>query len=137
MSVFGNLFTWKSAADQKKEQAAYEKWAFPYGEKQRDNLKVLLKAVFGKDEGFILYTYLTCKEMYEKALLDYGSRDSAIKELAENRLGIRLQVIKQLKQKEWLKYIAIVLADENVDEDCEYPGVDEINISAQELGTSN
>ena len=135
MGIFGKkLFSWKSAAEQKKEQEEYEKWAFPYGDKQRDNLKSLLFDIFGKDEGFILFTYLTCKEMYEKALSDLGCRDSAIEEMVDNRLGIRLQIIKQLKQKDWLLYIALVLADENVNEDCEYPTAEKIIAKAQKLG---
>jgi len=134
MSVFGNLFTWKSAADRKSEQIAYEKWAFPYGEKQRDNLKSLLKAIFKKDDGFILFIYLTCKELYENTLEDSGSRDQTIRELVNGRKSNRLQLIKQLKQNEWLTYIALVLADENVDESCEYPSADEIILKAQELG---
>ena len=133
MSVFGNLFTWKSAADRKREEAAYEKWAFPHGEKQRDNLKSLLKTLFKKDDGFTLFAYLICKELYEKALVDYELRDEAIDKLVNGRKDNRLQIIKQLKQHEWLIYIALVLADENVDESCEYPTADEIIAKAQVL----
>ena len=133
MSIFGNLFKWQSAADIKREQAAYEKWAFPHGEKQRDNLKSLLKEIFKKDEGFVLFTYLMCKEMYEKALEDSDSRDMAINELVNSKKNSRLQVIKQLKQNEWLLHIALVLADEKVDESCEYPTADMIIAKAQEL----
>ena len=133
MSIFGNLFKWQSAADVKREQAAYEKWAFPHGEKQRDNLKSLLKDIFKKDEGFILFTYLTCKEFYERAMEDSTSRDMAIDKLVNGRKESRLTIIKQLKQHEWLTYIALVLADENVDESCEYPTADMIIEKAQEL----
>jgi len=133
MSIFGNLFKWKSAADIEREQALYEKWAFPHGEKQRDNLKSLLKTIFNDDEGFVLFAYLMCKEMYEKAKEDSGSRDLAIDKLVNDRKESRLQLIKQLKQKDWLLYIALVLADENVNESCEYPAADMIMEKAQEL----
>jgi len=134
MGIFGKkLFVWQSAADQKREQELYAKWAFPYGDKQRDNLKSLLVDIFNKDEGFNLYIYLTCKEMYEKALSDYGCRDLAIEELIDNRMGIRLQIIKKIKQNEWVKYVTLVLADENVNENCEYPTADKILAKAQEL----
>ena len=133
MSVFGKLFTWQSAADRKREQAAYEKWAFPYGEKQRDNLKSLLETVFKKNDGFILFNFLMCKEMYDDALEDNESRDLAISALINKRKNNRLQIIKQLKPKEWLLYIALVLADKNVDESCEYPTAEQIIAKAQEL----
>ena len=141
MNIFGKkLFTWQSATQQKKEQEEYAKWAFPYGDLQRDNLKSLLNNLLKKDDGFInkhdsfmLYIYLTCKEMYEKALLDYGCRDLAIKELVDNRMGVSLQVIKQVKQNDWLKYISLVLADENIDENCIYPTSDTIIENAQKL----
>ena len=133
MSVFGNLFTWKSAAERKREEEAYGKWAFPHGEMQRNNLKSLLKDIFKKEDGFTLFTFLMCKEMYEKALGDYGSRDLAAQKLAEGKKQSRLQLIKQLKKKDWLIYIALVLADENVDESCEYPSADIIIEKAQEL----
>ena len=137
MSLFGkNIFSWKSAAAQKKEQKEYEKWAFPHGEKQRENMISLLTDVFNKNDKFNLFTYLTCKEMYEKATEDLGSRDDALEMLITNRLNMKQQVIKKPNQNEWLIYIALVLADEDIKEDCEYPTKDMIIQKAQEIGES-
>jgi len=134
MSIFGNMFSWKSAATRKKEEEQYRRWAFPYGEKQQENLKALLKEVFSKNDGFTMFTFLSCKEMYDKALEDFESHDAAVEAMATTRLNFKMQIIKQLKKDEWLKYIALVLADKDIDENCEYPSAEEIIKTAQEIG---
>lgn len=132
--MFGKeLFSWKSAATRQKEEEQYERWAFPYGEKQRDSLNTLFKEVFLSDDCFIMFTFLSCKEMYDKALKDFGSSAAAVEALVDNRLNVKMQIIKQLKEDEWHKYIALVLADRDIDAQCEYPSAEEIIKTAQEL----
>ena len=136
MSLFNrSIFSWKSAATRKKEEEQYRLWAFPYGEKQQESLKALFKEVFAKSDNFTMFTFLSCKEMYEKALEDFGSSNAAVEAMVNNRLNVRLQVISQIKNDDWLKYIALVLADKDVDGQCEYPSAEEIIKTAQEIGS--
>ena len=136
MSLFNNsIFSWKSAAAQKKEEEEYRRWAFPYGEKQQEALKALFKEVFARSDGFTMFSFLTCKEMYDKALEDHGSSDAAVEAMVNNRLNLKLQVVSDIRKDDLLKYIALVLADRNVDEQCEYPSAEEIIKTAQEIGS--
>ena len=124
------MFSWKSKATQAREQDEYEKWAFPYGDLQREKLQVLLLAVYPK--GTIpttLVPFLTCKELYEKALKKVESRDEAIDLLINKQIRYK----RVLKQKEMTTYIALVLADAEIDERCEYPQADAIHERAREL----
>ena len=125
-----NLFTWKSKATQEKEQAEYEKWAFPHGQNQSDGLEALLRALFPKASNKItLVQFLTCKELYEGALKKADSRDDAIIDLLKNNRNYK-QIISK---KEMPVFVAIAIADAEIDEQCQYPEADAILASAQEI----
>jgi len=122
------MFTWKSKATQQKEMEDYGAWAFPYGQKQRDNLEALLKEVFPKEPiTTALVQFLTCKELYEEVLDKTGSYNTVIDELINSQ-----KKYKQLiKKKDMVVYVALVLADSTLDEECEYPTGQEILEGAQ------
>jgi len=124
------MFSWKSKATQEREQEDYALWAFPHGEKQRENLEKLLLEVYPRETvPTTLIPFLTCKELYEGVLKKTGSREEAIETLINN-----VKKYKQIiKKKNMTTYIAFVLADAGIDESCEYPTADEIRASAQEL----
>lgn len=124
------LFTWKSKATQQKEQEDYARWAFPYGQAQRDHLEKLLLEVFpGESVPTTLIPFLTCKELYENILKSSGSRESATDTLINKQKKYK-QIIKK---KHMTTYIALVLADAQIDEQCEYPSADDILASSREL----
>jgi len=124
------LFTWKSKATQENEQIEYEKWAFPYGQKQRDNLQTLLLEVFPKESVVTtLVPFLTCKELYEGILRKCGGRDQAVDTL----LNTQKKYKRLIHRKHMASYIALVLADANIDESCEYPTADEMRARIAEL----
>lgn len=124
------MFTWKSKSTQQKEQETYERWAFPYGQKQRDALQKLLLDVYPKESiPTTLIPFLTCKELYEGILIKAGSRDEAV-DLMINKQKKYKQIIKK---KTMSTYLALVLADADIDDRCEYPPADEIKARANEL----
>ena len=125
------LLSWKSGAKQKEEQEQYEKWAFPYGETQKENLLALLKELYPKASvPMLLVPFLTCKELYDGALKTHRSRANAVDVLIND-----LKKYKRLiKKKEMTTYLALVLADSDLDENAVvYPGADEIRESIKEL----
>jgi len=125
-----NLFTWKSRATQEKEREEYALWAFPFGQKQRDNLEALLSEVYPKVAvSMTLVPFLTCKELYERSLKKTGSTDAAIKDLMVSQRKYKMVV----KSKDMATYIACVLADAEIDELCQYPSADYIRERAREL----
>lgn len=124
------LLKWKSKKMQQKEQEEYEIWAFPHGQRQRDNLEALLKAVFPKEPyAMALVSFLTCKELYEKYLNKAGSRSDAVWYLFKRQRNYK----QILSKKDLSKHIECVLADADLDESCEYPTADTIIGRAQRL----
>ena len=124
------IFTWKSKSTQEREQEEYDKWAFPYGEKQRDKLQELLLSVYPKESiPTTLIPFLTCKELFEGIRKKSASREEAIDVLINKQKKYK----QILKKKDMTTYIALVLADADVDERCEYPAADEIRERAREL----
>ena len=124
------LFQWKSKATQQTEMEQYEKWAFPRGGKQRENLQALLLSIFPKGSvATTLIPFLTCKELYEGLLKKTGGRESAVDTLINTQKKYK----RIINKKEMPIYIALVLADANVDDSCEYPTAEEIRAHTQEL----
>ena len=123
------IFAWKSKATQQREQEEYEKWAFPYGEKQRENLQTLLLSVYPKESvPTTLIPFLTCKELYED-LLKKSSRDETVDTLINKQKKYK----RIIKKQDMTTYIALVQADAGIDESCEYPSADDIRGRAQQL----
>jgi len=123
-------FSFKSRATAAKEQAEYAKWAFPFGQEQRDNLEKLLKEIFPKEPlPSLLIPFLTCKELYEGILEKAGSTDAAIDVMINKQKSYK----QILKKKTMTIYLALVLADAGVDEQCLYPSADDILKKAGEL----
>ena len=124
------IFTWKSKAAQQSEQEAYEVWAFPYGEKQREALQKLLFDIFPKETvPTTLIPFLTCKELFESVLKKAVSLDGAIDTMINKQKKYK-QIIKK---KNMTTYLALVLADAAVDERCEYPEAEAVLARVMEL----
>ena len=124
------LYIWKSKEAQKREDKKYEKWAFPYGLRQRDGITALLRSVFPhENESIALIAFLTCRELYEDALESCEDRDDAIK--------IMLNEVKRYKsiisRENMPIYMALVLSNEDIDERLKYPDAKKIAQRAEEL----
>jgi len=124
------IFQWKSKATQAKELEEYEKWAFPYGEKQRENLEKLLLEMHPRQKiAMLLIPFLTCKELYEGVLKKYGSRDAAVDMLVNQQRKYK----GIIKKKEMTTYLALVLADAEIDESCQYPQAETVIARVKEI----
>lgn len=132
--MHGGWFTWRSKEDQQRIDDEYAAWAFPYGRKQRDNLETLLKELFPKmNLPIVLVIFLTCKEMYEEAMQKNALNEYVISEM----LGGQKRFKQMIKKSDMYIYIALVLADTEIDDLCEYPAADLIRAHAQELEQGN
>lgn len=124
------LFQWKTKQQEDKEAAEYAKWAFPFGEAQKEKLMALLGELRPKEnDKTLMVSFLTCKEIWEGAVEDTETCDDAL-------LLLGKQVKKYaslIKKKDITTYLAVVLADSEIDEQCDYPSVDEIRKQIQEL----
>jgi hypothetical protein len=117
------MFVWKNKTQQKEEEENYEKWAFPYGQAQREKLVKLMLEVFPKEkEASVLIPYLTCKELYSKLCKTPDLADYAIE-----RLLVDVKKYKRIITKnEMPLYVALVVADSRIDAKLEYPTAEQI-----------
>ncbi|MCL2221213.1 MAG: hypothetical protein FWC20_01000 [Oscillospiraceae bacterium] len=124
------LFQFKSKEQAAQEAAEYEIWAFPHGEKQRENLLLRLKELNPKEaEKLMLISFLTCKELYEAAVKETESDEDAIKTLIAKASRFKQLIHK----KDLTMYTAAVIADAAVDENCEYPTVAQLREHMREI----
>jgi len=124
------LFQFKSKTQREKEKREYAAWAFPYGEIQRERLCELACEMDPKIHlPLYLASFLTCKELYERTLEDSDSRENATDKMI-NSIKSYGQLIKK---SEMPMYLAFVLADADIDENCIYPSADEMRVRTQEL----
>ena len=124
------LLQFKNKEQRKKEEQEYALWAFPYGNKQKECLTTLMKEINPKSNTQInLVAFLTCKELYENTLGVSGSREETVYKMI-NTVKSYGQLIRK---NEMPLYLALVLADKEIDENCEYPSVEEIRTQIQEL----
>ena len=124
------MFQFKSKKQREKEAAEYAKWAFPYGDLQRERLTNLMRELMPKGAVEIhMASYLTCKELYENTLEDCESPEDATNKM----INIIRSYGQLISANDMPVYLAIVLADADVDENCEYPSVDEVRERVQKL----
>jgi len=124
------LFSWKSKATREKEQREYEAWAFPHGPEQRAKLEALMRELKPKEHlSFMMMGFLTCKELYERFLEQTGSSESAVDFL----INEEKQYKNVIRKREMTTCLALVLADTEIDERCDYPSAEEVNARIREL----
>jgi len=124
------LFQMKSRKQREKEAKEYAIWAFPYGDLQREHLTALMRELIPKGPVEInMASFLTCKELYEGILDDLETRDAAVDRMIN---GLR-SYGQLIKASEMPVFLALVLADTEVDESCEYPSADEMRERIKEL----
>jgi hypothetical protein len=118
-----NVLSWKNKAQLKQEQIDYEKWAFPYGQPQRERLVKLMLEVFPKEsEPTVLIPFLTCKELFCKYAKTPDLTDYAIEKLLTEVKKYKRIIRKQ----EMPTYVALVVADQRIDENLDYPAAQQI-----------
>lgn len=127
-----DLFRYKSKKEEEKELAAYAAWAFPYGEAQRGKVMALLSQLLPKEDASIaMVIFLIGKEAFcdkDGEFAADGAR-SPIQDAAAalGKSGMRV------KKEHLPLYLALILADSQVDERLIYPEVQTLAAMAQGL----
>jgi len=124
------LFQFKSRKQKEIEEQEYAVWAFPYGDTQRERLCELIRLLYPKASiPIYLAAFLTCKELYERELKDSESDEETV----EKMINVVKDYGQLIRKSEMPMYLALVLADADVDENCEYPSAEEIQAKILEL----
>lgn len=135
----GNIldwFTFKSPEQREREKVQYFRWAFPYGEDQKEKLQIILSELL-PDEApqTALAVYLIGKEGYSGGVGMTPEEREARTEEEKMTAGCRA-LKKQLPgghRKKLPYYLALIKADEAVDKTLDYPSVDVLRSQAEAL----
>ena len=129
MAGFENWFTFKSAAQRKKEREEYDLRLFPYGEKQRQTIVSILKQLLDHFDGELsLYQYLVCKDI----LITADDKTISREKIDELTSALRF-TMKKKNRDDLFSYIALCEADLKIGEDLNYPDIRTLKERAQEL----
>lgn len=130
MAWFDNLF--KSKEDREKESKAYYAWAYPYGEEHKQKINELLHVYIPEeDEKFVIYNYLVTRQVLAPSLYE-GPCTVDLSDFNKKYKKIKNQMISRGK-KDIFKYIALVETDLKIDENLNYPSIEEIKARENEL----
>lgn len=133
--AIADWFRSKSPEEAREDSERYDRWAFPYGTPQRDAMLGLLEQFFPKeDKRLSLVTYLIIKESY----CGNFRTSASMQEVAHTeKLRLAMKALKKkltgANRKQIPAYLALVLADAEVDESLNYPSMDQLQQLAQQL----
>lgn len=137
MSI-ADWFSFKSKEEREREARKYTRFAFPYGEAQREALaKLIAELLPNEPDTTAMAVFLMGKEGYLGSFkLDAEDREARTE---EDKLAGALWILKrQLRGKNAAYipyYLALVIADAAVGEDLRYPEAEEIRKEAEKLRT--
>ena len=127
--MFG-LEGFKTKKQREKEKEEYNRKIFPYGEKQSEKLKELVRELFPeeKDSRMAMYNFvISSQRMIE----------DDIKNLDEEALNEFSRFLKKRIRKkdhdQICRFIALAEADRNIDEELNYPSIEELKNRAEEI----
>ena len=138
MGSIAEWFTFKSAKQRAREEKQFARWAFPYGEAQKEKILELIRQLLPKeDPKAALAVFLIGRE----ALI--GSFKDDPEDLAErteqNKMAALDRILENQLFGRYRKFIpyykALILADQYVDETLNYPSVEELRRQAEKMIT--
>ena len=138
MGSIADWFTFKSAKQRAREEKQFARWAFPYGEAQKEKILELIRQLLPKeDPKAALAVFLIGRE----ALI--GSFKDDPEDLAErteqNKMAALDRTLENQLFGRYRKFIpyykALILADQYVDETLNYPSVEELRRQAEKMIT--
>ena len=136
MGSLMDLFVFKTAKQRERDAKKFDRWAFPYGEPQREKLKEIIKQLLPKeDPKAAMAVYLRGRQAYRGSFKD-DAEDLAERTEAQKIKALDYQLSTQLfgRYKKFFPYYKVlVLADAQVDETLNYPSVEELRRRAEEI----
>lgn len=136
MGTFGDMFLFKSAKQRAKEEKLFARWAFPYGDAQKEKvLQIVTELLPKEDPKAALALFLMGRQAYRGSFKD-DAEDLAERTEADKMAALDSVLKNQLfgRYKKFIPYYKVlVLADLDVDETLNYPSVEELRRRAEEL----
>lgn len=136
MGSIADWFMFKTAKQRAREEKQFARWAFPYGDAQKEKVNSLIRELLPKeDPKAAMALFLMGKQAYR------GSYKDDPEDLAERTQQDQIAALDQMlesqlfgRYKKYTPYYkALVLADLEVDETLNYPSAEELRRRAEEL----
>ena len=119
-----DFFAIKSLRQKKQEQEEYNRWAFPYGQAQLDAVRDLILELMPDEKSTGIAIYLMGREAYQ----------SAEGQLALTKAyNTMTDWLTGKHRRKVYTFLALILADAQVDENLNYPDAETIRKKAKEL----
>ena len=138
MGSIAEWFTFKSAKQRAREEKQFARWAFPYGDAQREKVLELIRQLLPKeDPKAAMAVFLMGREALR------GSFKDDPEDLAERTEQNKMDALDHIlanqlfgRYKKFIPYYKVlVLADLKVDETLNYPSVEELHRQAESMIT--
>lgn len=133
MSIL-NWFTYRSPKQRKKDSERYLKWAFPYGERQREIVVSLLGELIKDEPRLTMASYLIARQ---EVIGDWEEVLEGNSSCSEEGLIKGSIALKNTLQKNWERdaalYLAVIEADFNAGEELNYPDAETLRNRALEI----
>ena len=135
---FGEWFTFKTAKQRAREEKQFARWAFPYGELQKEKVLELICQLLPKeDPKAAMAVFLMGREAMRGSFKD--DPEDLEERTEESKMATLDRVLQtQLfgRYKKFIPYYKVlVLADLDVDETLNYPSAEELRRRAEKLIT--
>jgi len=136
MGSIADWFTFKTAKQRQRDERNFARWAFPYGDAQREKITQLIRELMPKeDPKAALSVFLMGREAYRGSFRD-DPEDLAERTEDGKMKALDAVLANQLfgRYKKFIPYYKVlVLADMEVDEKLEYPSAEELRRRAENL----
>lgn len=138
MGSIAEWFTFKSAKQRAREEKQFARWAFPYGEAQKEKVLELIRQLLPKeDPKAAMAVFLMGREALRGSFKD-DPEDLAERTEQNKMNALDATLATQLfgRYKKFIPYYkALILADLEVDETLNYPSVEELRRRAEKMIT--
>ena len=136
MGSIADWFTFKTAKQRERDERNFARWAFPYGDAQREKLLQLIRELMPKEDPTVgLTVFLMGRQAYRGSFRD-DPEDLAERTAQDQMDALDAILANQLfgKYKKLIPYYKVlVLADLEVDETLNYPTADELRRRVEEM----
>ena len=136
MGSISEWFTFKSAKQRAREEKQFARWAFPYGDVQKEKVLGIIKELLPKeDPKAALALFLIGRQAYRGSFKD--DPEDLAERTEKNKMNALDQALETQLFGRYKKYIpyykALILADLDVDETLNYPTAEELRRRAEEM----
>lgn len=136
MGSIADWFTFKTAKQRARDERNFARWAFPYGDAQKDKILQLIQELMPKeDPKAALSVFLMGRQAYRGSFRD--DPEDLAERTQQNKMDALDAVLANQLFGRYKKFIpcykVLVLADLEVDETLNYPTAEELRHRAEEL----